>query len=151
MDPLTISLIAGGVLGAMKGQQNEKNWREQQQIEATKERWAPFTGRRGQNQARPNSMDPLMQGLVSGALIGNQLTPEAAAVVPASGVEGTSAFIGPPSAANMGNQAFVPHVGGGAALAGPPRAAMMGAPGFNPYVVQSPGAASPRSQFLVNR
>lgn len=72
MDPMTISLIASSVLGMLKGQQDQKAYKENQKIQAVKERWSPFTGRAGQIASRPNAMDPMMQALVTGAMIGGQ-------------------------------------------------------------------------------
>lgn len=72
MDPMIVALVGGAVLGAMKGKENEKAYKQAQKVEATREKWAPFTGRRGQTVTKPSATDPLMQGLVAGAMLGQQ-------------------------------------------------------------------------------
>jgi hypothetical protein len=73
MDPMTISLIAGAILGDKKARDNQANYKEQQKIEATKERFAPFTGQHGQTLSRPNGTDTMMQSLLTGAMIGQNI------------------------------------------------------------------------------
>ena len=76
MDPLTIAAIAslaGMGLGALKGSEDQKAWKKQTEIEAEKERWSPWTGVHGQSSAQPGMIGPVLQGGLSGAMIGTSL------------------------------------------------------------------------------
>lgn len=98
MEPMTIALIASGILGLNKSQEQQRAYKEQMKTEAVKERWAPFTGRRGQSGARPSATDPIMQALVTGAMMGQQFkggpAPTDAQANAAAGNAGGSAELG---------------------------------------------------------
>lgn len=53
-------------MSMLKGREDQKRWKEQQKIEAVKEKWSPWTGQHGGNSARPSATAPLMQGVASG-------------------------------------------------------------------------------------
>lgn len=71
MAPLIPLLVMAGA-SLLKNQQDKNQYQTQQKIQATKERWAPFTGRPGQDQKAPDQMGTMMQGLMAGAMMGQQ-------------------------------------------------------------------------------
>lgn len=127
MDPMTIALISSAVLGMAKGQEQQFNAKQQGKVEATREKWAPFTGRRGQSVARPSSMDPMMQALLTGAMIGQQFKGGAGAADPAAAAGGATG-VGP-AGTPMANAA--PYNGGAGA------SPATGDMGFNAYAQQN--------------
>lgn len=73
MAPLVIAALIGAGMGLMQSQEQKKAFREQQKVEAMRERWSAFTKQRGQILQRPNQMAPVMQGTMAGAMFGQQL------------------------------------------------------------------------------
>jgi hypothetical protein len=53
MEPMTIAMLAGAGLGALKSQEEKNIWADQQKAEAEKTRYAPWTGQWGQNLPGP--------------------------------------------------------------------------------------------------
>lgn len=74
MAPLVIAALVGAGMGLMQSEEQKKAFKEQQKVEAIKERWSAFTKDRGQNLQRPNSMAPVMQGAMTGAMFGQQFS-----------------------------------------------------------------------------
>lgn len=72
--PMIIALIASALLADQKAREDQRNYKAQQKVEAAKERFAAFTGQRGQTLGRPSASNTMMQGLMSGALMGQQLS-----------------------------------------------------------------------------
>lgn len=72
MEPFTIAMIAGALMGAQKSSEQQHAYKMMTKTEATRERWAPFTGRRGQTLEKPSQTDPIMQAMLAGAMMGQQ-------------------------------------------------------------------------------
>ncbi len=68
MNPWAIAI--GAALGAVKAQGEEKKAHEARKVEATKSRWSTFTGKTGENVAAPDHMGRIMQGAMTGAMMG---------------------------------------------------------------------------------
>jgi hypothetical protein len=68
MDPMTIAALAPIVMGAMKGQEDKKLAKENAYITSMRERMAPLTGARpNQNPYQASALGPMMQGAAAGA------------------------------------------------------------------------------------
>lgn len=86
MNPWAIAI--GAALGALKNNQEEKAAHAARGVESTKSRWATFTGNQGQNVASPSLMGNIMQGGMTGAMMGQAMGGGEAA---AAGAEGATA------------------------------------------------------------
>lgn len=74
MDPITISMLIGAGLGALKSQEEKNMWADQQKAEAEKTRYAPWTGQWGKTLDGPiGDMGNIMSGAMAGAAIGQQM------------------------------------------------------------------------------
>lgn len=65
--------ILGALAGAMKGKQDQQAWRDQQNFEATRERYSPWTGMHGQYMQKPNKMGTMLQGFMAGLSYGQKM------------------------------------------------------------------------------
>jgi hypothetical protein len=78
MEPMTIAMLVGAGLGALKSNEEKGIWSDQQKAEAEKSRYAPWTGQWGQNLPGPTGdMGNIMAGTMAGAAIGQQMKPSA--------------------------------------------------------------------------
>lgn len=99
MDPMTIMLIAGA-LGLNKSEEQAQNYKTNEGIEAQKSRFATFTGQHGQTLARPSSSDPMMQSLMAGAMISQNMPQgQQAGATTTMGNQATSGMLGDSMAA----------------------------------------------------
>lgn len=106
MDPITIGLLAGGGMGLLQGQQNEKKMYQDAKLKAELARYAPWSEMAQSVASRgpmslPDSTSSLFQGAAMGAMTGNLFGGAAAA--PASGAAlnaGTPGALGAASGAN---------------------------------------------------
>lgn len=69
MDPFTLMLIGGGT-GILKNLDAKGQAADQREIESTKTRFSPWTGMKGQNVQEPSMLNDVMQGLMTGAVMG---------------------------------------------------------------------------------
>lgn len=75
MDPITIGLIAGAGKGLLDQRQEKKDRQTQSEIQ----RWSPWTGLQGQQVKGTNLVNPMMQGAMTGAMMGQGMGGAAAA------------------------------------------------------------------------
>lgn len=74
MEPMTIAMIIGAGLGALKSSEEKNMWADQQRAEAEKTRYAPWTGQWGKTLDGPiGDMGHIMAGAMSGAKVGQQM------------------------------------------------------------------------------
>lgn len=74
MEPMTIAMLVGAGLGALRSNEEKNMWADQQRAEAEKTRYAPWTGQWGSNLAPPTGdMGNIMAGTMAGAAIGQQM------------------------------------------------------------------------------
>jgi hypothetical protein len=73
LDPITIGLLAGAGLGALKSSEEKNMWGDQQKAEAEKTRYSAWTGMHGNNLAPPDGdMANVMAGAAAGAAAGQK-------------------------------------------------------------------------------
>ena len=71
---MTIAMLVGAGLGALKSQEEKNMWADQQKAEAEKTRYAPWTGQWGKTLDGPTGdMGNIMAGTMAGAGIGQQM------------------------------------------------------------------------------
>ena len=74
MEPMTIAMLVGAGLGALKSNEEKNMWADQQKAEAEKTRYAPWTGQWGKNLDPPTGdAGRIMEGALTGAAIGQQM------------------------------------------------------------------------------
>ncbi len=75
MDPMTIALLAGGLLGAWQGSEknkaSSKAAEEQRKIEAVKAKWYGWNKEAPQVITTPSAVQDILQGGLQGAQVGN--------------------------------------------------------------------------------
>lgn len=91
MDPLTIGLIAGAALGVgrsvLGAQQAERN----RKAEGTIAQWSPWTGMGAQRVQDPDTFGNVMQGGLTGAMMGQAIGGAGAAGAESGAAESTPA------------------------------------------------------------
>jgi hypothetical protein len=65
-----LPLAVMGGLSMAKSSEDRRNYNQNMKNQAVRERWAPFTGQRGQFLKQPSEMGTMMQGLATGAMLG---------------------------------------------------------------------------------
>lgn len=71
---MTIAMLVGAGLGALKSQEEKNMWADQQKAEAEKTRYAPWTGQWGKTLDGPTGdVGNIMAGTMAGAGIGQQM------------------------------------------------------------------------------
>lgn len=99
MDPITLAILGAGLL---KGHQDVSNYQRQQELEATREKWSPWTGVHGQNLQAPSALAPAMQAAMAAAMW-NQANPSGAGKVSTvGGVSDNSPYQLPQTPGSMG-------------------------------------------------
>lgn len=72
---MTIAMLVGAGLGALKSQEEKNIWADQQKAEAEKTRYAPWTGQWGNNLPPPaGDVNHIGSGAMTGAVLGQSMT-----------------------------------------------------------------------------
>lgn len=72
-------IIAGAILGLMKGNADQQRADQMRAAEAEKTRYSPWTGMQGQTIPDADRLGPIMQGAMAGAMINQGLSGKEAA------------------------------------------------------------------------
>ena len=72
MNPMLIGMLAGAGLGVIKGQEDKKNYKQEQKLNAIKAMYSPWTGIAPTNPKNPSMMGSMMQGGMAGGMMGQQ-------------------------------------------------------------------------------
>ena len=70
MDPITIGLLAGSALGFLRGEEGKRNEKAERKYNAQVIRYSPWTGMRPDPVQRADATGTMMQGALSGAMLG---------------------------------------------------------------------------------
>lgn len=72
MEPMTMALLGGAALGAIRGKQNEKRMKENDKFRRAAIQYSPWTGMGDPgSQALPGMFESGLSGAVQGAALGN--------------------------------------------------------------------------------
>lgn len=105
MDPVTIGLLAGAGIGAVKGGVLDRQKEERQrQRDAELARWSPWSGIGPQGIQEADMLGSTMQGAMGGAMLGSNIPGGGGGAATAAGGASGGGAAGTPLAAGYGGQ-----------------------------------------------
>ena len=93
-------ILAGAGLGAVRSMQQEQQAKQDRKREAEIARWSPWSGMQAQRVGTPDYMDNIMQGGLTGAMMGQAMKRGKTADPTSSDMAGEAGMAGDPNAVN---------------------------------------------------